>query len=70
MSFTGSPGTGKTTVALRMAEMLSRMGHLAKGYPDYSLDESMGIACLILDEQRYSFSEEPGRPSATTSSGG
>lgn len=32
MSFTGSPGTGKTTVALRTAETLSRMGYLAKGY--------------------------------------
>ena len=32
MSFTGSPGTGKTAVGLKMADILFQLGYIQKGH--------------------------------------
>ena len=43
MSFTGSPGTGKTTVGLKMADILYQLGYIRKGHLlTVTLDDLVG----------------------------
>jgi probable Rubsico expression protein CbbX len=41
MCFTGPPGTGKTTVALRMADMLHRLGYLEEGHLVHAMRDDL-----------------------------
>jgi probable Rubsico expression protein CbbX len=41
MCFTGAPGTGKTTVALMMADLLHRVGYLDKGHLVHAMRDDL-----------------------------
>ena len=41
MCFTGAPGTGKTTVALQMADMLRRLGYLESGHLVHAMRDDL-----------------------------
>lgn len=41
MCFTGDPGTGKTTVALQMADLLRRLGYLEKGHLIHAMRDDL-----------------------------
>jgi probable Rubsico expression protein CbbX len=41
MCFTGPPGTGKTTVALMMADLLHRLGYLEKGHVVHAMRDDL-----------------------------
>jgi probable Rubsico expression protein CbbX len=41
MCFTGEPGTGKTTVALRMADLLHRLGYLESGHLVHAMRDDL-----------------------------
>jgi probable Rubsico expression protein CbbX len=41
MCFTGPPGTGKTTVALRMADLLHRLGYLEHGHLVHAMRDDL-----------------------------
>jgi probable Rubsico expression protein CbbX len=41
MCFTGAPGTGKTTVALRMADLIHRLGYLEKGQVVHAMRDDL-----------------------------
>merc|ERR1712032_820922 len=56
MSFTGSPGTGKTAVATRMADILYKLGYIQKGHLiTVTRDDLVGQYLVILHLRQKKF---------------